>query len=206
MRSFTTFTTRRGAFWNTTSTRIASRNFRSATIQMSYTKQVGSALQKCRTRNFLHGVVQLFAESVTVPGIQWNAIPEVLPTRTDLIDFSGPRPVSRQPKDGEYFRDPLPFDAEDVFNADDTPAFSNFMDEVFPNKDTRQTRVSHRSAGDREQTTEGTFVVLQNAEGNGAKNSFIDILGQVVPNRFAMIAGSAVTTGGDKSERRFAGS
>lgn len=166
-------------------------------------KKVGSALQKCRTRNFLHGVVQLFAESVTVPGIQWNAIPEVLPTRTDLIDFSGPRPVSRQPKDGEYFRDPLPFDAEDVFKADDTPAFSRFMDEVFPNAETRQTAY-HIAALAIANKPRKYFVVLQNAEGNGAKNSFIDILGQVVPNRFAMIAGSAVTTGGDKSERRFA--
>lgn len=47
----------------------------------------GKALTKVRTRNFLHGVVQLIAEMLTVPDARFNVKAEVIPTKTDLVDF-----------------------------------------------------------------------------------------------------------------------
>jgi phage/plasmid-associated DNA primase len=165
-------------------------------------KTYGRALQKARSRDFLRQSMLLAAERVTRQGIPWNAVVDCIPTETGILDWTGENPLVRQAKDGEFFRDPLPWDADAVVRGGDSPAWDRFQSEVFPNEDTRKTALFVSAAMVRSKPMK-TFVILSNP-GNGAKNTWADIHAEIIPGRVRAISGSVILRNADSSEKRFA--
>jgi hypothetical protein len=140
----------------------------------------GKAYQRARTRDFLNGVIDCFKERVTVPSIPWNATPEALPTLSGILDFSGESISVRKPYPGEYFRNPLPFTAEEILSADETTHFDGFMADLFPNPDTRKTALQCLSLAVANKGSK-TIQIWTNEQGNNGKNSLLNLLSGVLP-------------------------
>lgn len=162
----------------------------------------GKAYQKCRTVDFLSSALSLFAESVTVPDISWNATPEAHPTLTGVVDFSGERIEIRDAYQQEYFKDPVPVRAEDVVHGGNTDNFDQFLTELFPEPNTRQTALHCLALAIANRATK-VFQIWQNNEGNGGKNSLADVLVMALPNRAVYASGSIILHRADQGERRF---
>ena len=162
----------------------------------------GNALQKARTNDFLKSAVQLFAERVTVPDLKWNTTPRALPTLTGIIDFSTSKLEVRSAYEGEHFKDPIPVSAREIIQGGETPAFNQFLSELFPNPDTRQTalQVASMAVGSHGWKV---FVVCTNESGNNGKNLFFNVLARLLPRRVGFLGGAVIQCGAEKSERRF---
>jgi hypothetical protein len=99
------------------------------TIKLLY-MQAGAALKHAKTYEFLSRVRGLFAEFVSEKALPaaWNAVPQCLPCKDAILDFSGQSMIARPPKAGEYFRDPMPVSAYEVMSAIVAPQFELFYD------------------------------------------------------------------------------
>lgn len=165
-------------------------------------KTYGRALQKARSRDFLRQSVMLAAEKVSRHAIPWNGVVDCIATETGVLDWTGENIFVRQARDGEFFRDPLPWDAEAVVRGGPSPAWDRFQREVFPNAETRKTALFVSAAMVRSRPMK-TFVILSNP-GNGAKNTWADIHAEIIPGRVRAISGSVILRNADSSEKRFA--
>ncbi len=163
---------------------------------------VGKALHKARTNDFLKSTIQLFSERVTVPELVWNATPQVLPTRTGVLDFSGDQIEVRGAYPNEFFRYPIPVNAEDIVAGGDTPNFDRFVSELFPDTDTRYTALNVASMAVGNHGWKA-FVVCTNEAGNNGKNLFFNSLSSLLPGRVGFLGGAVILSGADKGERRF---
>ncbi|WP_319561335.1 hypothetical protein [Marispirochaeta sp.] len=162
----------------------------------------GKALQKPRTKDFLASTLILFSERVTVEKLEWNQTPETLPTLTGILDFSGPEMMIRNPLPGEYFRDPLPYAAEQIVKGGDAPNFSRFLSDLFPNPETQLSALQCLSMLIANKPSK-VFQVWQNDEGNGAKNTLVDVINGVTPGRIRYVNGATILTRADSGEKRF---
>jgi len=86
-----------------------------AALQNAYLK-AGQALRKAETRDFILSALSFFAETALVPGLasKWNASPDCMPTITGILDYGGDEILRRKPRADEYFKDPLPIEADKV--------------------------------------------------------------------------------------------
>jgi phage/plasmid-associated DNA primase len=162
----------------------------------------GKAYTKCRSRDFLAGSVALFSERVTVRNIRWNEAKECLPLKNGIYDYSRKTPTLRKRKKSEYWRDPLPYTSWEIDGADEPKKWLTFLEQVHPDEDTRKMARQLYSLIVRNRSTK-LFQLWTNEEGNGAKNTVIDIFRMLLGDRVRMLTGSVITTKGDSSERRF---
>lgn len=166
-------------------------------------QKAGKAYQKARTRDFLTASIALFAERVTVPGLQWNATPEAHATLTGVVDFSGDVIEIRDLLPGEYFRDPIPERAEDIKKGERTPAFNCFMADLFPDGETRQSALHCLGLAIANRPSK-IFQIWQNDEGNAAKNTLADLVVlTLLPARSAWASGAIIMYKPDQGEKRF---
>jgi len=163
----------------------------------------GKAKGKARTRDFIAGALELFSDSILVfPNIPWNETPEAIPTQTDVVDFSGPEPIARPARSGEYFRNPAPCTAIQIIEATEAPEFSRYMAGLFPDSDTLQAALSCLALCIAGKPLK-TFQIWTNGEGDGGKNTLFDLIAQLVPGRCIMAKNALILYKGDSGERRF---
>ena len=166
-------------------------------------EKAGKARAKARTRDFIAGALGFFGDRVlSYPAIPWNATPEAIPTLTAVFDFSGDKPCSRQPWEGEYFRDPAPCTAEEILEASEAPRLYAFIDSLFADPDTQKSAIDCLAcciSG----VPRKTFQVWNNPEGDAGKNTLFDFIRKLIPGRVIMAKNALILYRGDSSERRF---
>ncbi len=165
-------------------------------------QQWGKALKKAQTRDFLAGVLSLYSEQIIIDTIPRNETHEVLPCLDKIIDFTGKKPVARDPKPGEYFFDPIKLKADQILSAKKTPKYDKFLEQLFPDPETLATA---RYVLSLMIANKGTkyFVIWYGSLGNNAKNTLMDLMINILGDRAVSLKGAIVLRGGDKSERRF---
>jgi phage/plasmid-associated DNA primase len=172
-------------------------------LQGAYLK-AATARKRAQTKEFIASALAFFAEATHVPGLatKWNAIPETLPTTTGILDFSGDEPTIRAPRENEYFRDPLPYAAEDVLKLNIPAAFMLALAEYFPDPEIRKTAIDciALAVGNRGSRT---FQLWHGEAGANGKNTLLDAIREVLPGRVGTIGGSAITRGPDGGAKRF---
>lgn len=170
-------------------------------IQKVYSA-AGKAIYKVRSKDFLTASLSLFSERISIITIPWNATPETIPTLTEILDFSGSQPIARAPRADEYFKDPIPLHARDVLHAGACPTFENFIKTLFPDTDTQMSAL-HCLAATIANKPQKTFWIWTNEEGDGGKNTLMDLVHGLMPGHTATLKGSLIVYKGEKSERRF---
>jgi len=176
---------------NATLSRLA-KTADSKTIKLLY-EQAGAALKHAKTYEFLSRVKGLFAEFVSEGALPaaWNAVPQCLPCKDAILDFSGQSMIARQPKAGEFFRDPLPVSAYEVMSAIVAPQFELFMMAVAPDPGVQKTlrEILSLAVANRGHRTIGLFT----GPGSNGKSMLAQILQRVLPGRIAELASAAIS-------------
>ncbi len=177
------------------------QNISSKDVKEVYS-QMGNALKKCRTRDFLNGVLALYAEGVILDPIPRNETPEALPCLDKVIDFSEKTPSIRDPNPGEYFFDPIPYKAEEILSAKETLKYDHFLEQLFPDP---ETLVTARYCLSLAISNKGSkyFTIWYGPLGNNAKNTIMDLIIKVLGDRAVSLKGALILRNADKSERRF---
>lgn len=176
---------------NATLSRLA-KTADSKTIKLLY-EQAGAALKHAKTYEFLSRVKGLFAEFVSEGALPaaWNAVPQCLPCKDAILDFSGQSMIARPPKAGEFFRDPLPVSAYEVMSAIVAPQFELFMMAVAPDPGVQKTlrEILSLAVANRGHRTIGLFT----GPGSNGKSMLAQILQRVLPGRIAELASAAIS-------------
>lgn len=174
-----------------------------AALQNAYLK-AGQALRKSETREYNLSALSFFAESVLVPDLasKWNASPDCLPTITGILDYSGDEILRRKPREDEYFKDPLPIEADRVLTPDIPAAFSLALFDFFPDPEVRRTAIECLSLAVSNKGSR-VFQVYHGEAGANGKNTLLDMLRIALPGRVGTISASAITRGQDGGARRF---
>ena len=156
-------------------------------------ERAGAALKRAKTREFLSGVLAFFAELVFEKALPaaWNAVPQCLPCKDAILDFSGQSMIARPPKAGEFFRDPLPVSAYEVMSAIVAPQFELFMMAVAPDPGVQKTlrEILSLAVANRGHRTIGLFT----GPGSNGKSMLAQILQRVLPGRIAELASAAIS-------------
>lgn len=178
-----------------------------AKIDANVYSKAGAARKKARTKEFMLSALTFYAEAVQVPNLAslWNATAECLPTQTGILDFSTETLIVRPPRENEYFRDPLPINAEDVLKADVAPHFRTILLDYFPDAQVRRTALECLSLAVANKGNR-IFQVWHGEAGANGKNTLLDILRVILPNRVDTLTAAAITRNGDNGAKRFAAS
>lgn len=165
-----------------------------------------AALKKSRTKDFVQNSLTYFAERVLVPDLafKWNITPMTLPTRTDIIDFSGETTILRKPNDEEYFKNPLDLDGKEVIEAGEALNFLLFLLDIFPDKEVQQTAIECISLM-LANTGNRIFPVFIGQVGSNGKNTLIDIFRILFPGRVGVVPAATIIKN-DTGAQRFAAS
>ena len=180
-----------------------SGNLKGPALQAAYVR-AGTARRRAQTKDFINSVLSFFAETAQVKnlGKLWNATPETLPTLTAVLDYSGEELIVRPPRDGEYFRDPLPVNAEEVLAADVAPAFELALLDYFPDGEVKRTATECLALAVANKGSR-VFQLWTGEAGANGKNTLLDILRIVLPGRVGTISGATITRGPDGGAKRF---
>ena len=172
-------------------------------LQAAYVK-AGIARKKAQTRDFIQSALAFFAEEILVPDLagRWNATPETMPTTTGILDYSGDEIIVRPPREGEYYREPLPYSAENVIQGSTPAAFLLTLHSYFPDPEVRKTATEGLALAVANKGSR-TFQLWHGEAGANGKNTLLDILRTVLPGRVGTIGGSAITRGPDGGAKRF---
>ena len=178
-------------------------NLKGPALQAAYMR-AGTARRRAQTRDFVNNVLSFFAETAQVKslGTLWNSTPETLATMTGILDFSSDEIIVRPPREGEYFRDPLPVDAEEVLTADVAPAFELALLDYFPDREIKRTAIECLSLAVANKGSR-VFSLWHGEAGANGKNTLLDILRTVLPGRVGTISAAAITRGPDGGAKRF---
>lgn len=181
----------------------STENLNGSALQAAYIR-AGTARKRAQTREFISSTLAFLSESVQVPKLasKWNATPETLPTISGILDFSGPELKIRPPHEEEYYRAPLPVDAEVVLKADVAPAFSLALLKYFPDTETQRTALECLSLAVAN-TGSRVFQLWYGEAGANGKNTLIDMLRVVLPGRVGTISAAAITRGLEGGAKRF---
>lgn len=176
---------------------------RGPALQAAYIR-AGTARKRAQTREFIASTLSFLAESLQVLKLasKWNATPETLPTLSGIIDYSGPELIMRAPRSEEYFRDPLPVDAEAVLKADVAPVFRLALLQYFPEDQIRRTALECSSLAVAN-TGSRVFQLWHGEAGANGKNTLLDMLRVALPGRVGTISAAAITRGPDGGAKRF---
>ena len=172
-------------------------------LQNAYSK-AGLALRKAETKEFNLSALTFFAEAVLVPDLasKWNASPDCMPTITGILDYSSDEILRRKPRADEYFKDPLPIEADDVLKIDIPAAFSLALLDFFPDPEVRRTSTECLSLAVSNKGSR-VFQVYHGEAGANGKNTLLDMLRIALPGRVGTISASAITRGQDGGAKRF---
>ena len=167
-------------------------------------RQAGISMKASQTKDRVLAALSYLADMMTVKRLPslWNIAPECIPTTTGILDFSGADLILRAPKPGEYFRDPVNIDAQTVLDAGEPERFERLLSDIFPDPEVRRTAcecfsLAFANKGSR------IFPVCIGESGANGKNTLIDCLRIVLPERVGTISAATVTRG-DQGARRFA--
>lgn len=172
-------------------------------LQNAYLK-AGTARKRAQTRDFIQSALAFFAEETLVPQLasRWNATPETLPTISGILDYSGDEIITRPPREGEFYRDPLPYNAEDVLDSGTPASFILTMFSYFADPEVRRTAIEGLSLAVANKGSR-TFQLWHGEAGANGKNTLLDILRAILPGRVGTIGGSSITRGQDGGAKRF---
>ena len=175
-----------------------------AKIDANVYAKAGNARKKARTRDFMLSALAFFAEAVQVSNLasRWNSSAECLPTETGILDFTKELTI-RAPYDGEFFRDPLPVNAEDVLKASVAPRFRLVLLDYFPDPHVYRTAVQCLSLAVANKGNR-IFQLWHGTAGANGKNTLLDILKVILPGRVDTLTAAAITRNGDDGAKRFA--
>lgn len=180
-----------------------SENLQGQALQLAYSK-TGSSRKRAQTKDFVKSAISFFAESVHIPNLpsKWNNSSECLPTLTGIIDFSGDELILRGSQVDEYFKDPLPIEAEDILKGELPVTFLLTLKDFFPDPQVFQTALESISLAVANRGTR-TFLIFHGATGANGKNTLFDILRVTLPGRVGVISASSIIRGQDGGAKRF---